>query len=638
MIGTDATWTPSYAFDSFEHRYIGDEAFRRATEHPAQYPLPPNFFTKHNPDFDEATKALWGAITFKGRSSTFSNLGNYSHELPLSFGDLAALGGDFSGSADDLQQLLHDIAHPSRMNLQGDPRFLATRRQWEHACAWLKETRSHTTSLPLLSTCLNEILNPENTAIEKSLSAGTAASIQRFATSGYQASRSEASEFEKLPNYSNLASHNQAHFPSYSWKEYGKNHVKALNSAACYGLRKFPKASQQGNQGQLPKECSNTQEDYLLLVQALLYEGYAQHFLQDSFASGHLGSPYSCLLYVICTMITKDYTQHTHDVLNRIGLVVQVPNPLPMGSIADSDEWNNLSKILQEGWTAFGDRHLLIPEASFHRYLVILYATESLREVFNAISSNAIQCDLCNATVFPIPVGVDVDKQEVPWLLGDGEGKSPNTASPEFTGVSVGMLRNLYLDDDRIPPLNLEGWKFQVTYGNLAKLKPPAGLGQPGGVDAVVSTATFELGYVRSTDWWVPNYLGAGVLYSSTVISVYPVSLGYWFNPYFWCRPFAFCDGNPFTIGIRMNAGFQTAEPSTQFNPSSSRSTLAEITGVMDIRYQLYGPLAFYTRLEFVRANGTTHIPWQASSGFTGGIIGTTFGLSFDLAGILEPS
>lgn len=635
LLGNASYNSIAFAFDTFEHRYISNEAFEKAL---SLVPSQDNVTFLN--DLTLVKKSLWGEVE-PGKDT--GTKGYYSNEIPLRFGDLSGFGGDFAETPKQLEKLLKEIQE-SLSTKKPDSRFLATRRQWAHVCAWLRDRRPETQALPniaktpdkaatlTLNHCVRELLPFEAKPLNEVVLHHSVVSH------GYKPSREEASEFERLPGYSSIASRNRAHFPSYSWKEYGQYHQTARDFAKCYRRLASENIADTRIKCDLP---SISKEAYLSL--ALLNEGFAQHFLQDSLASGHLGSKYSkCItdwvpilpLPPLICFPTKDYLQHTHDVLNEIGLDVHVRSLGSFTWVAENNpvvgeaERDFIREAFKNGWTAFGDRSLFLAEASVHRHIVILYATESLHEVFAAMTADSDQCALCKAGVFPIPKDVSNS------VLNDG-GIDSNVDYSSYRTSSIGSLHE---DRERVRPLSLEGWKALVAYGNIAKTRPPSSATALGGVDAVVSATTFEMGYVRSTEWWVPNYVGFGVLYSSTLVSVYPLSVGYWFDPLSLLRSMGgleCLEGHPVTMGIRLNAGFQTAEPSTKFNPNSSRSVLGELSGVMDVRVQVYGPVALYARLDFVRANGTDNIPWKTGSGFTGGTIGTLLGLSYDFAGIL---
>lgn len=617
------------AFDTFEHKYVGDKAWQEALHSPSlsQEALGS---AKNALNFlvgDISTEDLAAESTSSLASEYFSEM------LPLSFGDLSAFGGDFSGTPEELVTLLTDITIARLKNekyrekhvaslYRLDPRFIATRRQWSNVCSWIRTIRTTegTPKSTTLAKCIDAMLDGEDGRISEGLIKGSVTAFHQIAAQGYQSSRQELAEFEKLKAYASIAADNRQHFATYSWEHYGKYHQSAIKFAECFAAQR-----------NAPKPAIDC------LVMAIAHEGFAQHFLQDSLSSGHMGSSYGfCLIPVIVPLLclpSKDYLQHTHDELNRIGLRVEAMRPIETTAPAVAgSKASHLQKILAEGWTAYGDRHLLTPEAALHRHIVIAFAVTSLSEVLQASDGNQTSCSLCAKGTLPIPHAY-VDAT----VGGDISGRFMD-AYPLLSSFDLDMRREV---DERVSPQSFEGWKFQVGYGNLVKVRPPQSLSQGGGIEAAVSATTYEIGYLRSTRWWIPNYLGAGMLYSPQVISVYPISIGYWGNIFriisdafgIQNRAQVF-DGMPLIMGFRLNAGFQTAEPFSKFNPNSTRSVQGELSGVIDTRLQIYGPIGFYIRSEFVRAT-VSNSRWEFGSGIGGGVISTIFGLSIDLAGIL---
>src|SRR5262249_39655126 len=107
---------------------------------------------------------------------------------------------------------------------------------------------------------------------------------QVYGSAPYRPSREELAEYETLPGYVRLAAKNRSHFPTHSWSAYSEFHGKALRAADAFRL--------------------SGARDQAQLIDALLNEAFAQHFLHDSFASGHIGTEFgSCFLFggIYCT-------------------------------------------------------------------------------------------------------------------------------------------------------------------------------------------------------------------------------------------------------------------------------------------------------------------------------------------------
>lgn len=131
---------PSAAFDSFEHRYIADEAF--------------NAIFRTNPgDLEFSSRDILGFTPFTASiPSDISEdpLNYFIARLPVSFGDLAALAGDFvetPAKLDDLRYELNDSFYHHRPP-RTHPTFIALRRQWLNACTWIRERKGEASKEP----------------------------------------------------------------------------------------------------------------------------------------------------------------------------------------------------------------------------------------------------------------------------------------------------------------------------------------------------------------------------------------------------------------------------------------------------------------------------------------------------------
>ena len=360
--------TPALAFDYFEHRYIGEKAYENARN--------------RHPDLSKALDTAGEALGF-GRvpKDPRDVAGRVLQELPMQFGDLSALAGDLTENPEELREVVYDIkkwvggtdAPPplqllhvitTRRIYRAESLVTDSRRQWFSACKWMYRRRfpqpGSGAAWENWANCFAQLGDQEFTLPRRSA----------FSSEGYQASHVELAEHEMIPKYISLAAENKEHFARYSWKEYSDNHARALKLARCYREK---------------QECvgadGETKRGDALLVEMLVYEAYAQHFLHDSYASGHIGVAYSKCpiekITLLCTP-TKRRMQQTHDVLNEIGLDVAMPDAADVLKLSPK-----VAENLATGWTAFGDDYLFVPEADFHRSVVVLVATSSMTEVFD---------------------------------------------------------------------------------------------------------------------------------------------------------------------------------------------------------------------------------------------------------------
>jgi hypothetical protein len=514
-------------------------------------------------------------------------------QIQTSFGDLSALAGDHAQGTADLRKKIHRF---SKHDVSEEDRFLATRRHWVQACRWYRgQVGIKSDRLSSLEECFDQYPQESFDALAQQYP-GT--------TKGYEPSRIELAEFERLSGYVGLANSNRAHFPKHSWRVYHQYHLLAMECAKAYrGKPDFEKC--QDGEG---KE----REPAAILARALLYEGFAQHFLQDSFSSGHIGTNFGFCLWIFCNR-NKRIVQHTHDELNALGIEVKLHGIEPR--LEGMPE--HFSEGAKEGWTAYGDRHLFIPEASFHRRIVEFVAAESIAEVLRAmhmVDTSPLSC-LDMVRRFPVP------KESTEDLGADCENISKKQES-DLTHWSGPRS-----PDRLVPDLPVEGWKFLVTWGILrgefTHLNEDR---SPRGTRNGVTFGTFEIGYVRSTSWWIPNYLGFGTTIApGNRFSVYPISVGYW-------RP---TDVRSFFYGIRLNMGVRITEPFSVENPTTHRDDTFELNVPLDLGYEIYPPVAVYLRAELLNVN----FPVLPSKAVVDSIFvgrgGVTLGLRFDLAEIL---
>jgi len=626
------------AFDSFEHRYIGNQAFTKLELDK----------DKKNPvkqDWMEALRLL--GLEEKLDSEQSSGLPQtdylaYARSLPLRFGDLTALAGDHVDNPTNLLAILDLLKkandpEPKGKKVKGEAkRFVALRRQWLSMCAWVaRRDPGISATIKDLNDCAKIALENEDQKLRELLENGEPVPNPLFGTEGYSPSRVELAEFEQLPNFVGLAAENESHFATYSWKAYSDNHEKAIQFAFDYAhFRHGEDRSKHKN------------EDVLELLQlAIVHEGFAQHFLHDSFASGHLGTPFSRLAQ-------KDLISHTHDTLDRIGEYVYTPLPIdflwPGGEFSPRSAESKMKK----GWTAFGDRHLFIPEAAFQRVVIIEIANQSLLEVFKASKGEekGNECRMCTSFIFPRPEYLRpeyLNQVEREWFA------VRDTEDFRLLAYEPVDLIPPGISDVRVPPLYMEGWKLSTGYGVYAGPYKDGGsvwdLSKSNRSKPSASAVTIELGYRRTTGPWIPNYYGAGFVEAPGVrTSIYPFSIGYWWpneitergieSSELWL-PWWLSWVRPDYGGFRFNAGLRVNAANSFLNSSTKDKISGEITLVGDMGWQIFGPVGLFIRAELATANIQGSIPknpqYSTDSFFGNGAGEITFiGLSYNLAGI----
>jgi hypothetical protein len=666
----------SHAFETFEHRYIGEAAYQEALQQIKSQELADHLQAAFLTGENQKRRLGCNSINSKPALQDWMVMQALC-DVPFGYGDIPALAGDYAGDVNDLQVKVEAFQTP--FNSEGHKQFydhiIATRRNWMLACNWLGR-QTHADMIPpglAPDQCLRTLVEKRDDALANSNSAlaqrlieclkrgpgSTGDAMQALnrclqeivntdrrrtaaatGAEGYASSRIEQGWYEKLDGFIELVRNNRAHFPTHSWVEYTEYHKKAMVKARAF--------------------AQSRQAEFL--QEAMLVEGWAQHFLQDSFSSGHIGSAYGdCssedllpAAPLFCNPTKGDF-QYNHDQLNALGLRVWIENP-PPGLFDDPAMQEHVQS--KDDWKAFGDKHLLAPEATFHRQVVVRVTTRSLLEVFNeALGKPPLVCAMCleakKKIPFPIPtnasyVRTDAVKKAVEAAMTlDASGEASAQAASQKYKAELDLAdwkfgrSPHYLVSD-VP---LEGWKFLVTwgtaFGKYDELNPDGSLLK---TRRAKSAGSFELGYIRPTDAFF-NYWGAGVaLVSGHRTDIYPISLGRWTrtNSRHWpwsMFPFEF--SRSLSVGARMNFGVRLDDPFQQQNPTSRTRSGLVMSVPLDFMWEIYPPLAIYLRPELFSFNilGVTEhegggVRVQTESLFIGrGSV--TFGLRMDLAGIL---
>jgi len=171
-------------------------------------------------------------------------------------------------------------------------------------------------------------------------------------------------------DYASLANENQDHFAPRSWARYAQHHAEALKLAAIHRN----------------------------LDEALVRNAFADHFLTDAFASGHLRVPRNALVGLTGALPTRKM----HDEENEYGLWVQSAN----GFV----------------WRSYGDDYL--GTNPVHLTLTAFAVGLSLLRIYKAYRlEGAAQLELVEALGEARPLeltaGEMVDPRTLPDFLGD---------------------------------------------------------------------------------------------------------------------------------------------------------------------------------------------------------------------------
>jgi hypothetical protein len=575
--------SPAPAFDYFEHRYLGNSAYRKALDEIG------------DPGFEQALESaarekLGFGRTVEKPSDAAERLLN---QLPLRFGDLSALAGDFTADDADLKDLIGDML--KRAWVTAPALVVDTRRQWFNACKWLYRSRGEPPAVGPWEDCFRSIAGDGD---------AEGAPRSEFAARGYEASREELAAHEMISNYISLASQNRSHFPRHSWKSYSDYHEKALRLASCYGR----KVACPGPGG---RPLSGDE----LLVAALLAEAFAQHYLHDSFASGHIGTRYGdCTLWVFCKP-TKRTVKQTHDVLNELGLEVVIASP--------PSHLGDAAGKVREGWSAFGDDHLFVREADFHRNVVVRTAAASLKEVLErARSGEEGPCRMCDSRIFPVPKNEAFVSEESRAAFAATDLGAANYPAGDLADFekACSFWGSGCLDersrDPRIPAVPVEGWK--IGFGHARQ-----SLGGNLRTGPLEQGAMLRLDYLRNGDPRWPNTYGFEFWGMPNFRSSYLLTAGW-----SWPR-----EQSPLSIAVRFKYGWRIEDAFTRDNPDPQRVGGVEITfPSVELTYDLYPPVALFLTVNAVTVffkNGSPVTELINHNEFS-----LALGLRFDLSGI----
>ncbi|MBS0359240.1 MAG: hypothetical protein JSS53_08230, partial [Proteobacteria bacterium] len=160
-------------------------------------------------------------------------------------------------------------------------------------------------------------------------------------------------------SYSQLLATNFDHFAPFSWDAYQAGHQLALE-LAIDARNQYDKNKSGGR---------------ALLAAAYLVDGYASHFLSDSFSSGHLRVPRASMAKIGGLILGGMSVNDMHEADGEDGLIVCTPG--------------------NEQWFARGDGHL----EGVNRNCVIAALQQSVEDIFEAFKERKKPLDRVSALV-----------------------------------------------------------------------------------------------------------------------------------------------------------------------------------------------------------------------------------------------
>lgn len=328
-----------------------------------------------------------------------------SNGLKLTYGDLVALGGDFYGIPETSIALGSSAA-------QQEQRFINAFNSLANDPASLQEAQI------ILKTIQWEGEQIKNGIIEGKTEAQVYAQINTQLNQSYNCETGGGcGKFWELKQgrYLKLGKgqSNVDHFGEYALLSYQAGHRVALMTAqAAYRAQSADKKQN-------------------LLQTAYAMNGFANHFLSDGFASGHMRMP-RLALYNKATLkiVALLLTFYMHDEDNKKGLIV----------------YNQRG----DRWKAFGDAYYWDQANAENRKILLEAMQASADEIFNAYSTGEIiEASQSKVTqIFP-----DLNK-----LNKDSTLNSPENSSPLFIWDSQHQKLKIR---SRIDDLNQYEWKTQ---------------------------------------------------------------------------------------------------------------------------------------------------------------------------------
>jgi hypothetical protein len=248
----------------------------------------------------------------------------------FSFGDMAAMGDHYEAPS-QLGQMLNNLNSPRGKNdNKFDAIMTAAINQHKHVGKWYRKIKS------------NDSLPQKNTH-----------DFYKRIPDCYKPSPKEESLFANVPDYISLASKNCKHFSEAAWNEWQIYHDNAKSIAQ--ELNKL-----------LPSE--NFEKYKAKIIEMLCNEAYAQHFLADAFASGHMVTK-RCWADRCPLFFPMAFSEYKHDYYNENGIPCSVH--------------------CEEKYF-YGDKCLLTPDAEDQLQIVLSIASDSMEEVLTTAFGNGV--------------------------------------------------------------------------------------------------------------------------------------------------------------------------------------------------------------------------------------------------------
>ncbi len=317
-------------------------------------------------------------------------------DYKFNFGDLIAFGDHYK-EPEEIERLFKNL---ERKDGKGNQKFMdilnAVNYQHENMERWFSNINK----------------KPYN---EKNIS-------QSILPDCYKPTTNEKEIFAFLPDYSYLARNNYDHFGESAWNKWEKIHKKVEQDANKIA-KKIKNDENYFND-------SNFRYD---LIKLLCYEGFAQHFLTDAFAAGHIRTKRKKTFLNLSQ--SPAIAEHKHDYDNFHGLYVKMSLPWEEG---------------EKKWKSYGDHCLFTPHGRENLENILKMSYWSLKEVLEKI--------FCKDFIPGISKNFDKSISEY-----DFKGKKPNQKK-------VISRRNIDLNENNVTKANKvlanNVWRRPTPYDN----------------------------------------------------------------------------------------------------------------------------------------------------------------------------
>lgn len=337
-----------------------------------------------------------------GDSITLQGHGNDSlvlrTNLRLTYGEINGLAGDFFGTKEPICLGSNDQ--------DCEKRFLA---------AYNTLVAPSTDAYDLVKTLMAEVESFKKAKTCQELKGVSFSSVYKPA--GWLGLQTETLRlFNSTPSYLALGSINLDHFGEDARKAYNTGHRVALKHAA--------KGSLKNNSNMSSEEIQRH------LVEAYTMNAFADHFLQDQFASGHLRTPRRKLIEALDSSgsiwnFWEDKAKNfcakaMHDEDNNSGLMVRSPDR-------------------SDSWKVFGDGHLLDTANADGLQQCIKAIQASVDEVYGSWKNGTVPTDkdFKAWNHAPIPESIASLNNPAPMFDHEGRVRKPLDGSGPFTYVYV---------------------------------------------------------------------------------------------------------------------------------------------------------------------------------------------------------